>query len=703
MDHHALPNGFMLSEYRIDKLLGEGGFGLTYLGFDTHLEKTVAIKEYYPADFAFRKDGTTVVAKSDASAKDYDWGLQAFLSEAKTLAKFTDPNIVQIFRFFEAHGTAYMVMEFCEGGNLKERLTPDQPMSEEEVKAFMIPIMNGLQLVHESEILHRDIKPENIMFRRNGTPVLIDFGAARQAIGAKSRSITTIVTPGFAPIEQYSSKAAVGPSSDIYSLAAVVYNCLTGQRPDDAMDRITVDELDKLGEQPNSSAFLKSIDKALSVHAEQRPQNLIDWYEAWQEKDEEGEDKVATESDRSIRKPADPTVVIPREEQTKEGKNSGGNNFRALPVIIIVFVLAGLGFGAYNFMGSPDPDIADTTGEQSVGEGNGDVSNVQETVAEEILPTSSSEESEAEALRQLVMDVQSELLRLGYDIGTADGVVGARTTAAVGYFQAATGTTVDGEIDEVLLSALQSTQNRPGLSPGDSIQDCDECPQLVVIPEGSFDMGSNSEGESERPLTSVSIRQPIAIGVYEVTFDEWGTCILEGGCSTRPYSEGWGRGTRPVMNVSWEDTQQYLDWLSNKTGESYRLPSEAEWEYAARAGTSTDYFWGTDVGSYRANCDGCGSEWDNEQTAPAGSFSPNNFGLYDVHGNVNEWVQDCWYDNHAGAPGNEAAREYSGCTDRVYKGGSWYSYAEFLRVSNRTPQAASEIRSWTGFRVVRDL
>lgn len=695
MDHHALPNGFMLAEYRIDKLLGEGGFGLTYLGFDTHLEKKVAIKEYYPADFAFRKDGTTVVAKSDASAKDYDWGLQAFLSEAKTLARFTDPNIVQIFRFFEAHGTAYMVMEYCEGGNLKERLKPDQPMSEEQVKDFLIPIMNGLQLVHDKEILHRDIKPENIMFRSNGTPVLIDFGAARQAIGAKSRSITTIVTPGFAPIEQYSSKAKVGPSSDIYSLAAVVYNCLTGQRPDDAMDRIGVDELDKLSEKFTGSAFLKSIDKALSVHAEQRPQSLIDWYEEWQEQIEGVEENVVKDDDKSARKPADPTVVIPRE--TKEAKK-GGYGLRAL-VIFVVIAVAGLGYGAYYYMGTDEPILGEVEVIADVEEAAQD----QETASSADNELQIEQEPEVLTQRQLIMNVQLELLRLGYAIGSADGVAGARTIDAVQNFQAGSGVAADGEIDEPLLASLMAAQERPGPVPGDLIRDCQECPQLVVIPAGSFTMGSNSGSESEQPLTSVTISQPIAIGVYEVTFDEWGTCILEGGCSTRPYSEGWGRGTRPVMNVSWEDTQQYLDWLSDKTGEVYRLPSEAEWEYAARAQTSTDYFWGNDVGSLRANCDGCGSEWDNEQTAPAGSFPPNNFGLYEVHGNVNEWVQDCWYDNHAGASGDGAAREYGGCTDRVYKGGSWYSYADSLRVSNRSSQPSSEIRSWTGFRVVREL
>ena len=286
MDLHALQPGTTLDEYRIEKLLGEGGFGLTYLAFDKHLDKQVAIKEYMPSDFAVRLDGTTILPKSEGSKADYEWGLQAFINEAKTLAKFDDINIVRVYRFFEANGTAYLVMEFCEGGCLSDRFSTEKPMTEAAVRDFLAPIMNGLQLVHDGGVLHRDIKPDNIMFRTDGTPILIDFGAARQAIGAKSRSITTIITPGYAPLEQYSAKGNVGPWSDIYSLAAVAYACLTGEHPSDATNRVLDEDIKPLVSLLGSSNFLKAINLALAVHVKDRPQTLTDWYESWGEAEE---------------------------------------------------------------------------------------------------------------------------------------------------------------------------------------------------------------------------------------------------------------------------------------------------------------------------------------------------------------------------------------------------------------------------------
>jgi serine/threonine protein kinase len=165
----------------------------------------------------------------------------------------------------------------------KQRFSKANPMGEEDVRTLMTPLMNGLQLVHDDEVYHRDIKPDNIMFRANGTPVLIDFGAARQIVGMKSRSITTIVTPGYAPIEQYSKKGKIGPWTDIYSLAAVAYACLTGEAPEDATDRVVDDEMKLLANSPSASALLQAIDKALAVKSSNRPQDLSDWYAMWGE------------------------------------------------------------------------------------------------------------------------------------------------------------------------------------------------------------------------------------------------------------------------------------------------------------------------------------------------------------------------------------------------------------------------------------
>ena len=242
---------------------------------------------------------------------------------------------------------------------------------------------------------------------------------------------------------------------------------------------------------------------------------------------------------------------------------------------------------------------------------------------------------------------------------------------------------------------------------GERFRDCPECPQMVVIPAGRFRMGCVS-GQSclayEKPVHDVRIASPFALGVNEVTFAEWDACESDGGCgSYRPEDHGWGRGNRPVMNVSWENAQAYVSWLSRKTGEAYRLPSESEWEYAARAGSSSKYSWGNNIGRDRANCVGCGSRWDDGQTAPVGSFSPNSFGLYDMHGNVWEWVADCWNGGYAGAPSEGGAWLRGDCAMRVSRGGSWDFPPRFLRAAYRY-RITTGFRSYiTGFRVARTL
>ena len=228
---------------------------------------------------------------------------------------------------------------------------------------------------------------------------------------------------------------------------------------------------------------------------------------------------------------------------------------------------------------------------------------------------------------------------------------------------------------------------------GTTFRDCPMCPEMVVVPSGRFQMGSPSSEAGRRgnegPVHEVTIAGPFAVGVYEVTFEEWDACVSSGGCGGyRPSDSGWGRGKRPVINMSWNDAQRYVRWLSGRTGKRYRLLSEAEWEYVARAGTTTVYWWGDDIGRSRANCDGCGSRWDNERTAPVGSFSPNAFGLQDVHGNVWEWVEDCYE---------------GGCRGRLLRGGSWGDEPRILRSAISFWSTSGARYGDAGFRVARTL
>ena len=240
--------------------------------------------------------------------------------------------------------------------------------------------------------------------------------------------------------------------------------------------------------------------------------------------------------------------------------------------------------------------------------------------------------------------------------------------------------------------------------PGEVFRDCAGCPEMVVIPAGTFRMGCVSGRDcmnDELPVHAVTISRPFALSQYEVTFQEYDRFAVATG--RRVEDAGWGRGRRPVINVSWNDAQEYVAWLSSETGARYRLPSEAEWEYAARAGTATAYSWGNDVRRNRANCDGCGSQWDDVRTAPVGSFGANAWGLHDMHGNVWEWVQDCWNEDYRGAPTDGSAWESGDCVDRVWRGGSWSDRSGALRSANRLPFDARFQYFLNGFRVARTL
>ena len=281
---HALPQGHRLQEYELVRVLGFGGFGMTYLGFDHNLDKAVAIKEYLPSDIATRTADRSVAPQASDFRGDFQWGLERFLDEARTLARFDHRHIIKVHRFFEAHGTAYIVMEYAEGETLSAYLTRKGTLTEAELKAILYPLLDGLAVVHGADFLHRDIKPGNIVLRdSDGSPVLLDFGAARQAIGAKSRSVTSIVTPGYAPIEQYSSRGHQGEWTDIYALGGVCYRALTGDVPEDATDRMRHDPLVPVSERcagRASGAFLSAIDATLSVDEGDRPQSVAAWREA---------------------------------------------------------------------------------------------------------------------------------------------------------------------------------------------------------------------------------------------------------------------------------------------------------------------------------------------------------------------------------------------------------------------------------------
>ena len=278
----ALPLGTRLGDYRLDAVIGHGGFGITYRAFDSQLAKIVAIKEYLPVEFAVRLAGGNVVPRAHRLADDFAWGRERFLDEARALARFRHPHIVPVLRYFEANGTAYTVMEFEDGRSVGQLLRErGKRLPPAEVLNLASGLLKGLAAVHAQDFLHRDIKPSNIMVRSDGVPVLIDFGAARQAMGGRTQTLTGILTPQYAPIEQYVLDSKQGPWSDIYSAAAVLHHAIAGHPPPEAAARVgsadpyrplAASHIDRF-----DHAFLSAIDRALAFLPEQRPQSVEAW------------------------------------------------------------------------------------------------------------------------------------------------------------------------------------------------------------------------------------------------------------------------------------------------------------------------------------------------------------------------------------------------------------------------------------------
>jgi serine/threonine protein kinase len=356
--HNALQMGSMLLEYRLESVLGAGGFGMTYLGWDTNLEKHVAIKEYLPTDLAVRALDGSVVPITTELKFNYQWGLDRFILEARTLAKFSHPHIVRVNRYFEAHGTGYMVMDYEKGQSLNQILKAGQP-DEARLKGILMPLLDGLQAVHATGFLHRDIKPANIFVRESGSPVLIDFGASRQALGGATKSITAVLTPGYAPLEQYASDGNQGPWSDIYAMAGVLYRAFVNDNPPDAVSRLKSDSVPaKLAALRGrvSEPTLRAMEWALTLDEKSRPQSVPEWKRALESGAVTARPSTpSAPAARSAAATLVPTQPVQRSQPVSEPRRSTRPPPEETPksgwrwvVIFLVVVVAGLALSAWN-------------------------------------------------------------------------------------------------------------------------------------------------------------------------------------------------------------------------------------------------------------------------------------------------------------------------------------------------------------------
>ena len=960
-DHHlnALPKAYRLEEYELVRVLGSGGFGITYLGYDHNLDKAVAIKEYLPSDIAARTGGHSVAPQTEEFRDDFNWGLERFLDEARTLARFSHPNIIQVHRFFEAHGTAYIVMEYAEGETLADLLKRQGTLTEGELKAILLPLLAGLEDVHRAGILHRDIKPGNIMLRAlDGSPVLVDFGAARQAVGARSRSMTAIVTPGYAPIEQYSTRGHQGSWTDVYALGGVCYRALTGELPAEATDRVRSDPLIPImeaGRGRAGSEFLLAIDWALRVDEGDRPQGVGEW-------------RAALSGEGEVPAPASVVSSTPKGRSEASPVGRFGLYRWALGLVLVLLVGVGgwWGWQLYREVGGDNliavvksvlPSLeemetvalteveTETPGKAGVETSEEVETRIPEEIrtetqvarSEEPLPVNTAEsepsdstgtEAESDArtgtltesakkesgeqeqtkveavppligggaallvvetepagaevlidevvvgetplelfdLRAGVYEVMlrhpdyeevrlaeqvfadGRVLRIEQTLVRATGALTVLTEPREVWIErngerlaAGTPVTLEGlpagrlmltlgaaehrsaqvqvEIPRGGVGSLRRTLERipygtltlellpanaqvmlpdvaPAYSPGVRLPEgshrvtvrrsgyqevtrtvevagdtrerivlkiiprqpgdvfADELasggfgPKVVVIPSGRFRMGdlAGDGNDDERPVHEVTIARPFALSKYEVTVGQFRRFVQasgyrtdaekntggEEGCYTREFEtrEKWGwtpgrswqnleyaiKEDQPVTCASWNDALAYVNWLSEQTEEVYRLPSEAEWEYAVRSGSETKYHFGnaeTQLCDYANVADTTplpdDKVWTNKADcndgtvfpAGVGSYRPNAFGLYDMHGNVWEWVADCWNDSYRGAPSDGSAWTSGECGRRVLRGGSWSNGPRNVRSAIRGRVVTADRGYASGFRLVR--
>ncbi len=774
---NALPAGTRLGGYEIESVLGRGGFGITYRAYDLSLNKVVAIKEYLPGEFAMRTTDSRVGPTSEADRADYEWGLARFVDEARTLARFDHPHVNRVHRFFEANGTAYLVLEYVEGEVLSARLRQAGPLPEGEVTRLLADVLSGLEAVHEAGYVHRDLKPGNLMLRPDGRVVILDFGAARQAVGQRSKSITSILTPGYAPIEQYDTKAEdVGPWSDIYALGMVAYRCISGLGDGDLPDAVTrsrhlrksVADLTPaatLGKGRYDGRLLEGIDWAIRVNEDERPQSIAKWR------------TVLPPLEERAAVPFSPPPVVAKPTPRKTDTKKVSRWMTLAGVIVLVGVVGG---GAY-WLGQRTPGIPPKLATTPLAPAQPE-SPAPPQVYPLVVETEPGgatvellgiEEIYRAGLELPVGRYQVEVRAAGYESQrvwvehTASGeshrvvlvaavqpftIVAEPAEARIrilniperyvaGMALPAGGYQVEVRADgyqtvtETVAHGTAPTERRivlarAGRQPGEQFRDCPTCPQMVVVPAGTYQMGSPSyeagRYDDEGPAHRVTLGQAFAVGVYEVTRGEYGrfvgatghaggnSCyVLEGGGLEERSGRSWRNpGFRqserePVVCVNWREARAYAEWLSRETGQSYRLLSEAEWEYVARAGTTTARYWGeSEAGQCRyangarggANCDD-----GHHQMAPVGSFRPNAFGLFDVMGNVGEWVQDCWNNNYVGAPSDGRAWEGGHCIGRVLRGGSWLNLPRDLRSANRNGILAGNRYFVLGFRIARSL
>ena len=684
----ALPEGAMLmgGKYRIVRKLGQGGFGITYLAEHVVLRKRVAIKEFFFQQFCERDDGTSHVTVPTVGNRELvEKFRRKFVKEAQLIAsKLSHPSIVGVTDVFDENGTSYYVMDYIEGRSLSDIIKERGRIGEAEAIAIIDSVCRALAYVHSRNINHLDIKPGNIMVEaETGNVVLIDFGVAKQYDAATGEATTT--TPvgrshGYSPLEQYKvgGVSQFSPESDIYALGATLYKMLTGTTPPEAGD-VAQDGLPPIPSDISASVR-RAITAAMSTAKKDRPHTVAEFLGILHGKTGVEE----TEVEEKKHKQDDIEVIV-----IDDGKGSSDNNGdrasdssasghnshpqpqpeptpqpqrrKWLPWVVAAGVAAVVFVAIMLFRPKPESPIpsdiiaAVTSGTDTVSQQEQPQQPVQQPVQQQ--PAHQQEQPPVQpAQEQMQQPVQQPL---------------------------------QPQVQQQQPAQQPVVQQPEPERPQSNLPEI----EMVWVSGGTFTMGATSEQGSdalddEKPAHSVTL-SGYYIGKYEVTQAQWKAVM-----GNNPSS--FKGDNLPVERVSWNEVQEFIKKLNQMTGKSYRLPTEAEWEYAARGGNNSrgyKYSGSNNIGSVAWYYENSGST-----THPVGSKSPNELGIYDMSGNVLEWCQD-WYGDYSSSSQRNPQGPASG-SYRVFRGGSWYFNARNCRVSIRNYCSPDSRDINLGFRLV---
>ena len=717
--HGPLPAGTEIAGHTIMRPLGQGGFGIVYEVSHTFLGHRRAMKEFFCSSMSART-GAGVTVSTANNKPLYDKLLKRFIETGQVLARLDHPALLKVHHIERRDGTAYLFTDFVDGEELQHWLKsyPDG-IGEGELRAIFEPIMDALAYCHAQGLLHRDIAPDNIMLRKgSGASVLIDFGAVKQTAresGAESGHTSTVAVAKdrFAPIEQrlYPAPEPHAAYTDIFALGATMYYALAGDTPPGSLERgiAPADPYRSIAERsrrPIGPAIALAIDRALALKPQQRWQSIAEMKAAlgWSK----------TEPATVLTPPAnrEPPAIPPQAVRPHAGPPPG-HTPGPIPG---------------NFAQQPPPSAfspayapAPTARRRSAGAIVPAVLGILAlfaAIAFLFLRPSPEAVADAEYAR---IEATADIPALESFIRSYSGTRAARRA--------------DQKIAEIRAARsrphILSSSEEQSLRSRDEFQECDACPRAVVVPAGRFQLGSLAEererGADESPLREIVFLRAFAVGKYEVTVDQFEAFVRESGHTVGQQCTVWtGKletisgsfrapgfaqaGNHPAVCVSWNDAKAYVAWLSRKTGKRYRLLSEAEWEYSARAGTRTRFWWGDEASRTYANygtdacCNGLSLGADRWfYTAPVGQFPANAFGLHDFHGNAWEWTEDCYNGTYDGIQADGAARLTGDCTNRVDRGGSWANTPSDLRSARRARLGVDHRGNYLGFRIARTL